>query len=253
MLLEGTGEPILRWRGSDRVGRLPALEGRRILVVSPHLDDAVFGCGDAITANPGATVVTVFAGGPVDWGRPTAWDAASGFGPGDDAVARRREEDREALRQLAALPVWLPFWDSQYQNPPAAAEEIEAELAEVIRQAVPHAVYIPLGLGHGDHRQAHEAAAALIPAFPKIEWWAYEEAIYRRFVDSGRGARQDWLRQRGLEPTWIAPGRPASEAKRRSIACYRSQLRALASPGRPGWGDVLEPELYWALRPTVAP
>jgi LmbE family N-acetylglucosaminyl deacetylase len=245
MQLGSPEEPKLRRRDGGHAGR-------RILVVSPHLDDAVFGCGDAILASPGATVVTVFAGGPEIWDLPTSWDEASGFGPGENAVARRRNEDSEALQQLGARPVWLPFWDRQYGNPPPA-EEIQARLAQALRENAPHAVYIPLGLWHSDHRLTHEAASALLPSFPTTEWWAYEDAIYRRFADSGLDARQDWMRQRGLGLTRVASGQPASEAKRRGIACYRSQLRALATPGRPGWSDALEPEVYWALRSNPAP
>lgn len=221
--------------------------GRRLVVISPHLDDAVFGCGDAIASHPGSTVVTIFAGGPADWQEPTPWDAAAGFHRGEDAMVRRREEDRAALLHLGAGPRWLPFWDRQYRHTPTVGE-IRTHLANVIAEAAPHAVFIPLGLWHADHRLAHEAAVKLIPHFPTLEWFAYEDAIYRRFPDAGKAGRHEDLRRHGLEPTWVDPGTPASEAKRRGVACYRSQLRALNSPGQPGWIDALEPELYWALR-----
>ena len=35
-----------------------------VVVLSPHLDDAVLGCGRLLSAHPGATVVTVYAGAP---------------------------------------------------------------------------------------------------------------------------------------------------------------------------------------------
>jgi LmbE family N-acetylglucosaminyl deacetylase len=37
-----------------------------IVVLSPHLDDAVLSCGVLLAANGGARVVTVFAGMPTD-------------------------------------------------------------------------------------------------------------------------------------------------------------------------------------------
>ena len=37
-------------------------ELERVVVLSPHLDDAVLGCGRLMAAHPGATVVTVYAG-----------------------------------------------------------------------------------------------------------------------------------------------------------------------------------------------
>ena len=215
-----------------------------LVVVSPHLDDGVFGCADLIRAHPGATVVTVFAGGPAVWGEPTDWDAASGFTAGEDAVARRREEDRRALAELEAHPVWLPFWDSQYGASPGA-DEIGAALGEVLAELAPDTVAIPLGLWHSDHRLTHEAAAPLISRHPRFEWLAYEDAIYRRFPESGLAERPGWLRDRGIAAIPLPTGIPASDAKQRSIACYSSQLRALASG--PGWEDALEPERHWAL------
>ena len=37
-------------------------ELRRLVVVSPHFDDAVLGCGQLLSAHAGATVVTVLGG-----------------------------------------------------------------------------------------------------------------------------------------------------------------------------------------------
>ena len=60
-------------------------EMRRIVVVSPHLDDAVLGCSYLLAAHPGATVVTVFAGRPPEYPSPMErWDAICGFVEGDD-------------------------------------------------------------------------------------------------------------------------------------------------------------------------
>jgi hypothetical protein len=39
----------------------------------------------------------------------------------------------------------------------------------------------------------------------------------------------------------------AQERKRQAVACYASQLRALATPGRPGHSDALKGERYWEL------
>jgi LmbE family N-acetylglucosaminyl deacetylase len=35
---------------------------QRLLVVSPHCDDAVLSCGSLLETHPGSAVVTVFAG-----------------------------------------------------------------------------------------------------------------------------------------------------------------------------------------------
>jgi len=218
----------------------------RLVVVSPHLDDAVFACADLIARHPGAMVITIFAGAPKTWGEPTDWDAASGFASGENAVARRRKEDREALSVLGATPLWLPFLDRQYGGS-ADSSEITAALDTALAVAQPDIVAIPLGLWHSDHGLAHQAAIALIPRRPHVRWLAYEDAIYRRFRDSGLAERAHDLHAFGIMTDPLPPGEPASPVKRLSIGCYRSQLRALTGEGRPGWVDALAPERYWAL------
>jgi LmbE family N-acetylglucosaminyl deacetylase len=214
--------------------------------VSPHLDDAVFGCGDAIRARPGSVVVTVFAGAPAAWHALTPWDGASGFAPGEDAVARRRQEDRAALAGLGASPLWLPFLDAQYDDSPDT-EAIAHAVAGAVHASGASGVVIPLGLWHSDQRLAHEGCALLIPRHPQLQWFAYEDAIYRAFPDSGLGDRLARLADRGVRATPLPAGAPASAAKRRSVECYASQLRALGGDGAPGWLDALAPERYWAL------
>jgi LmbE family N-acetylglucosaminyl deacetylase len=82
----------------------------RTVIVSPHLDDAVFGCGSLIAAHPGATVVTVFAGVPPHGAAASDWDhRRCGFASATRAVTRRREEDRVALSLLEARPAWRDF------------------------------------------------------------------------------------------------------------------------------------------------
>jgi len=60
----------------------------RVIVVSPHLDDAVLGCARFMAVHPGVTVVPVFAGNPEAYPEPMrTWDVQSGFAPGDDVFA----------------------------------------------------------------------------------------------------------------------------------------------------------------------
>src|SRR5262245_53606305 len=80
----------------------------RVVIVSPHLDDAVLSCGRFLGAHPGTHVVTVFAGNPPAYPEPLRlWDLQSGFAPGDDVMEVRRQEDKAALAILDASPVHL--------------------------------------------------------------------------------------------------------------------------------------------------
>src|SRR5436305_15085471 len=82
----------------------------RVVVVSPHLDDAVLSCARFMAAHPGCTVVTVFAGTPPAYPEPMRlWDEQSGFAPGDDVMDARRHEDCAALAVLDATPHHLDF------------------------------------------------------------------------------------------------------------------------------------------------
>jgi LmbE family N-acetylglucosaminyl deacetylase len=218
----------------------------RLVVVSPHCDDGAFGCGELLASRPGAAVVTVFAGGPGPGAPLTDWDAAAGFRAGDDVVAARRAEDRRALALLGACPRWLPFLDAQYGGP-VAADAVAPALAAELLACRPDTVAIPLGLFHDDHRTTHAAALGLLGRVPGARWLLYADALYRR-IPGLVEARLQALRAAGLAPAPLPPARPRHRArKRRAVARYRSQLRALATPGRPGWQDALEPEAYWTL------
>src|SRR5204862_178120 len=91
---------------SDTMPSLAALVpvDARLVVISPHLDDAVLGCGDLLRERPGAVVVTAFAGRPSVYPDLTSWDARAGFEPGADVVGARRHEDEAARRGLLPLP-----------------------------------------------------------------------------------------------------------------------------------------------------
>jgi LmbE family N-acetylglucosaminyl deacetylase len=218
-----------------------------MVAVSPHCDDAVFGCGELIAAHPGAVVVTVFAGRPLAYRGVTRWDAAAGFTDRDDPVARRREEDREALAAVGAAPVWLDFRDAQYAPSPAVAEIWPALEHAIIAQA-PDTVAIPVGLFHSDHHLARDASLEVLRRHAHFRWLAYEDAIYRGFPRLAREALER-LRARKLTLTPVdGADRRHLPAKRDAVGCYRSQLRALAAPGHPGVDTILEAERCWRVR-----
>ncbi|HEX9505794.1 MAG TPA: PIG-L family deacetylase, partial [Acidimicrobiia bacterium] len=89
----------------------------RVLVVSPHFDDAVLSCAHVVAAAREAVVVTVFGGRPTRYPAvPSAWDQRCGFRVGDDVVARRRAENAAALEALAARDEPGTLVDAQYRD-----------------------------------------------------------------------------------------------------------------------------------------
>lgn len=202
----------------------------RIVVVSPHFDDAVQGAGLLLARHPGATVVTVFAGAPDSYPSPVSeWDALGGFVEGDDVVALRREEDAAALKVLGASPHWLDFADHQYVDPANRADA--GAVADVLRNALvelqPTAVFVPFGLGNPDHDVTHHAARLLFDEFDAIAWYCYEDAGYKH-IPGLLAWRITGLFMTGWWPTpslvAIADDLPR---KNEALAAYGSQLPPL--------------------------
>jgi len=215
-----------------------------VIVVSPHFDDAVFGCGTLLAAHPGARVVTVFAGLPRDPHQCTEWDERSGFADAEHAVTHRRREDRRALGLLRAHAVWLDFADAQYGESPAA-DAIAAVLRELLRPLARDTVLYPLGLFHSDHLLVHAACRAALAGLPELVPLAYEDALYRARPGLLQ-RRLAELAQQGLRATPARLAAPAGGAalKAQAVQAYASQLRAL---GPDGWDDTARPERYWQL------
>lgn len=223
------------------VGRLT-----RLLVISPHCDDAVFACGAVLDSHPGSIVVTVFAGRPSFNDPLTEWDSASGFQQGDDVMGIRRNEDREALTSLNAHPVWLDFCDSQYWHTPSSEEVMEA-LDSILVAYRPTAVMVPLGLFHSDHILTNEAALLLHRRRKEMAWFFYADALYRQIPGSTEEGLQRCA-ERGVHlRSVVFPVDTGSSRKGTAVSCYRSQLRALTTPGRPGYADAASEELYWRV------
>jgi LmbE family N-acetylglucosaminyl deacetylase len=224
----------------------------KVMVISPHLDDGVFSCGELIGAVHGAVVVTIFAGVPPASGAVPEWDRAAGFESVQQALATRRLEDRRALELLNAVPQWLDFCDSQY-GAPASDAAIAAALDSALHRHGPDTVMIPGGLFHSDHLLAHQAALRVRQHDAERSWFIYEDALYRRIAGLLQ-QRLASLLDAGIWATPVAFSTAVGRArKRRAILSYGSQLRALGTPGKPGSLDLDAPERYWRLgqdRPT---
>src|SRR3954464_5598508 len=214
----------------------------RLAVISPHLDDAVFGAGELIAAHPGAVVITAFAGVPPG-DALTGWDRDCGFSGSRQAMFSRRREDAEALALLGATPCWLPFCDAQYAPSPEQSA-VRAALARELERHAPDLVAFPLGLFHSDHQLVSRAAQELVEA-GRI-WLAYEDALYRRLPGAVE-ERLAELARSGLAAQRVALSAETADVELWAVLCQASQLRGIATPGRPGKEDLAELERYWRL------
>jgi LmbE family N-acetylglucosaminyl deacetylase len=233
-------------------GLLDPAEAARPVVVSPHLDDAVLGCGAFLATHPGATVITVFTRGPeVSPDPPTSWDALAGFAAGDDVLGARKREDAAALAVVGATPVWLDHWEHQYLERPdwVGADAVVDSLEAAVRAARPTMVLVPFGLANPDHDVTHEAALAVRDRMPEVPWLCYEDTGYKH-IPGMLAWRISQLFRRGLWPTPVAiPIEAGRAAKDEAVACYRSQLLALEADWHLGPKLEASPEQCWRLAP----
>src|SRR5438105_13501902 len=102
-----------------------------LVVLSPHLDDAVWACFSLL--GPGVTVATVLAGIPN--GGPGWWDARCGSSDSAAHVRNRRAEDAAVLEAVGARPVHLPLRDGQYRDDQPAPEQLIAALSAEVPAA----------------------------------------------------------------------------------------------------------------------
>ena len=240
-----------------RDGGLEPDLGRRVAVVSPHLDDAVLSLGASIAgarrAGSAVTVVTVFAGDPGSTDPVDDWGRRCGFATTGEMYRARRGEDRAALASLAADRVWLPL----------DVDSPDAEIALAVDAAIEDAdsVLIPGSpCTHPDHLRV---ARLVLARRPRGRVGLYVDQPYAMWrllgtpVLAGRGRRANLatlaLRlpaRRRLQAPRLAPElaewvervewqvvrarRREVAAKVRALYRYRSQLRGFGRVTVPG-------------------
>ena len=182
---------------------------RRIVVVSPHLDDGVLSLGAAMAswARGGSRVelLTVLACDPGSDAPAGGWDARGGFATEGESARARREEDSRACAILGVVPVWLPFGSVDYERH-GTEDDVRAAVEAAVRGA----------------------EEVLVPGFPLTH---PDHAWLAGVVDgTGRYLEQPYGRRHGAEPRDYEPVSVSPRdrlAKWRAIRAYRSQLPLL--------------------------
>lgn len=143
------------------------------LVISPHLDDAVFSVGGWIAGESDVIVATVFAGVPAVLVEPIG----EGFESGAQEVEARRGEDLDACSAVGAMAVHGPFLDGPYTG---HAESDENEIARWIvsleRVFEASTLARPAGVRHPQHIATARAAA--LSHQPGVSRYVYAELPY---------------------------------------------------------------------------
>ncbi len=218
---------------------MSSLLDRPILVLSPHLDDAVLSCGGLLLQHSDAEVITVFSADP-PVPRPKALATVA-------LPEERRAEDACAMGKLgcsyhlADLPDAIdrvgPNEDRLYPRlsalfgPVAVADApvCESIVAVVTPLLADRLLFCPMAVGaHVDHQLCAHAGRRLLAA--GFEVLFYEDAPYV-YPEPGPAVAGDSIRKAagrlrarvsGIENIAID-----TEAKAEVVACYTSQITAL--------------------------
>lgn len=228
-----------------------------MLVVSPHLDDAVLSVGQLLAGREDAVVATVFAGAPMEH-VSTSYDRNCGWANAADAATGRRAEDDLATHLLRATPVRMEFLDAQYRElgltnlVDTTEEEITGTVRYLARRMVetmqtPLTMVGPMGLVHPDHhivRRAVESAAQDLPGL--IDLWLYEDLPARVLWPESVPDALAWWAGMGWHAELAFLGTGDLVIKEAAVRAYGSQLWAPEFGGDP-LHHVLVPERLWRL------
>jgi LmbE family N-acetylglucosaminyl deacetylase len=202
-----------------------------LMVVSPHLDDAVLSCGQLMAGRPDCVVATLFTACP-EVAQSTPFDASCGFADSTTAMIARMLEDHQACERLSAKPVHLGFLDGQYLGlDPGDVRDVDPlyeTLASLWASLEYPDVLAPLGIAHPDHVAVSIACHILCDDVRKRrkEMFAYEELPARvLWPDLAADALAYWranTKPWEWEPAFIGTG--SKVAKAHAVRAYRSQV-----------------------------
>lgn len=203
---------------------------RRVLAVSPHLDDAVFSAGGTLARHAmdgdEVTILTCFTGNVAKpQGFALECQLDKGLSAEIDYMALRRAEDLAACEAIGAKAIHLPFLEAPHRGYAdakslfAGRKETDAPIVADLRAAIaslydklcPSIVYGPLGVGnHVDHHVVRDAMAEQSAGVPVVSWEDFPYAMKSEAVSEG-------VVRRPLDA-------PSAAAKLRSVLCYKTQL-----------------------------
>lgn len=216
---------------------------RRVLVLSPHLDDAALSAGQFLAGRPDTVVTTIFAGVPRGSAVTTVYDAKCGFRSADEALKARKLEDQEAMAILGSTSNHLGFIDSQYGRL-AEVESLAKAIGHEIEDNDPEYVVGPLGLVHQDHELLRQA---LLKATEDLELpvWLYEDLPSRVTAPESVTQALADIQDDGYDIELGFIGTGPLDKKMTALWCYRSQMQL---PEFENTHILLVPERFWNVR-----
>jgi LmbE family N-acetylglucosaminyl deacetylase len=263
----------------------------RVIILSPHLDDAALSCGGLLAALPPSvprTVVTLCCGNPVPRAPEGVLETQGKHAQrgrnrkGFATPEERRTEDRAALASVHADCIQLGFADAVYRRSAVTGELISErprqtwagpsmddqsyveELYLLLRRLCVNVGRVllvsPLGIGHHvDHVITAQTALRLSAKVSRLLF--YEDFPYVVDLQKGDGNGDPLaaMARLGMEPSarlWLPID---AEKKARLVEHYATQIPALFGEA-PRIREAIERrrfqgapvELYWRLRASAS-
>lgn len=185
-----------------------------ILVIAPHADDEILGCGGVIAKSLAAgDEVTVLIATNASVGAPELFTA--------EQIDTVRSEAKTAHRLLGVTRTLFLEWPA-----PALDQypvyKMAGKLASLVRDLGVDTVYIPhRGDSHKDHRAVHDAALVACRPFP--------DACVKRIYAYETLSETEWgepVAAEAFVPTrFLALTEAEFGKKLAALACYASQLK----------------------------
>lgn len=212
-----------------------------MVILSPHLDDAVLSCWHLLSGPGEVRVINVFDGAPPAGTPSPWWDTITGAHDPRERLLERREEDRAALAGIGRSALGLGLLDAQYRDEEMLVGTLVERLGEHVRAGT--TVCAPAAINdHEDHRLVRAAAIELARGgLPLVLYADLPHAIRHGWPGWVSGepdllsAAQDWtaaFEQAGLAVEHLVPRvRPldaeARGRKLQAVAAYGSQRAGL--------------------------
>jgi LmbE family N-acetylglucosaminyl deacetylase len=221
----------------------------RLVVVSPHLDDAVLSLGatlaHAVESGSKVEILTVFACAP-DSNAPTdEWDRKSGFATEGQAAQQRRSEDETACAILGVAPRWFEFGAQPYDRHGSMQEVVSAVAAAT---AGADTVLVPgFPLAHADHAAITNGLLAHGLSCRRVGLYAEQPYSFdRSATPAGSVPDMPAARVRAGTLTWqrSCATRKHRELKLQAVKQYVSQLPQLGLRQR-GLGYLRLRRMLW--------
>jgi LmbE family N-acetylglucosaminyl deacetylase len=186
-----------------------------VLIVAPHPDDEVLGCGGVIARHSQAgDDVTVLV---MTRGTPRIWSA--------EQVSAGREEARKAHALLGVKEtIFFEYLAPELDQP--LLSEISMAINQVLRRKRTELLYVPhRGDIHNDHRVVD--STALVAARPVGDYTVRKILAYETLSET------EWAPPFGDDafiPTEFVNIESQLEKKKQAMACFVSQLKAFPNP-----------------------